>query len=359
MPAADIALCYGTRPQIIKAARLREALAPLGRVLAIDTGQHYDYTLHRLLYEELGVPPADLTLEVGSGSHAEQLALALTRLEAALREHRPGLAVVIGDTNSTLAAAIAATRLRIPVVHVEAGLRARDALMAEELNRRMVDAIAALLCTPCARATTRLAFERPEARVVETGDVMYDVLLRVRDRLPAPAPGLGLERPWIVATLHRAELTDHPALLGGVLRALDALPLPVLLPLHPRTRRVAAEHGLLPARPAALRIVEPVGHLEALALVRDAEVVVTDSGGVQREAYWLGVPCVTLRGETEWTETLDAGANRLVNPSTAFECLGEVVEERRERRRRGFGWEPTAYGTGDAAERVARAIGGS
>ncbi|HXI21452.1 MAG TPA: UDP-N-acetylglucosamine 2-epimerase, partial [Gemmatimonadales bacterium] len=188
-----IALCYGTRPQVIKASVLRPALARHGQVLAVDTGQHYDHALNALLYEQLEAAPPDLFLEVGSGSHAEQTALVLTRSEAVLREARPRMVVVIGDTNSTLGVALAAAKLRTPVAHVEAGLRVRDALMAEELNRRAVDAMAALLCTPSSAATRRMQAEHPDARVIQTGDVARDVLLHARGRLPVPAavvPGL-------------------------------------------------------------------------------------------------------------------------------------------------------------------------
>ena len=181
-----LALCYGTRPQTIKASALRHELSTAWRVLAVDTGQHYDYAMNALLYEQLGVEAPDLFLEVGSGSHAEQTAAILIRAEAVLQEHQPLAVLVIGDTNSTLGAALAAVKLRIPVVHVEAGLRSADGLMAEEINRRAVDAVGSLLCTPSAAATRRLQTERPDARIVETGDVAYDVLQAQGTRLPEP-----------------------------------------------------------------------------------------------------------------------------------------------------------------------------
>ncbi|HEU4698094.1 MAG TPA: UDP-N-acetylglucosamine 2-epimerase (non-hydrolyzing) [Gemmatimonadales bacterium] len=359
----DIALCYGTRPQVIKASRLRAALGRRHRVLAVDTGQHYDYALNALLYEQLGVAAPDVCLEVGSAGHAEQTALVLARIEPLLRERAPRAVVVIGDTNSTLGCALAAVKLRIPVVHVEAGLRADDALMAEEINRRAVDAVAQLLCAPSARAAERLAQEGAAARTLLTGDVARDVLCGQLASLPDPATALpaGITAPYIFATLHRAELTDQPERLAAALAALAALELPVVLATHPRTRAVLERSGLgVPADAAGrLELVPAVGYRESLALTRGAAVVVTDSGGVQREAYWLGTPCVTLRGETEWGETVALGANRLVAPVADAEALrgalGAAVREQRARSADGAGWERDAYGTGDAAERIAAA----
>jgi UDP-GlcNAc3NAcA epimerase len=351
MDRTDIALCYGTRPQVIKASALRGPLDRLGAVLTVDTGQHYDYELNALFYEQLGVRAPDVLLEVGSAGQAEQTAAILVRAERVFRERRPQVVVVIGDTNSTLGCALAAGKLRMPVVHVEAGLRSRDALMAEEINRRVVDAFAAVLCAPSERAAARLRAERSDGIVSLTGDVAYDVLCAHLDRLPpAPAP----DAPYCYATLHRAELTDRPEVLCQVLTALGGLDLPVVLPLHPRTRAVleAVAPGL--ALGLGLTIVPPVGYLESLALTRAAAVVVTDSGGLQREAYWLGVPCVTLRQETEWEETIELGANLALDP-TAVAGLGLAVEAQRRRWADGPGWDRTAYGSGNAAASIAAA----
>jgi UDP-N-acetylglucosamine 2-epimerase len=358
MAQCDIALCYGTRPQIIKASELRRALAGYGRVLAVDTGQHYDFELNALLYEQLDVRPPDLYLDVGSAGHAEQTAAVLVRAEAALREARPRAVIVIGDTNSTLGCALAAVKLRIPVVHVEAGLRARDALMAEEINRRMVDAVSQVLCTPSARASERLAAERPDGVVRQTGDVAYDVLLRQAAKVvhPSTVAPVADGEPYCYATLHRAELTDDPDRLAGVLEALAALGRTVVLPLHPRTRAVLDRHQAGRDYGPAVRVLPPVGYLESLALGRCAELVVTDSGGVQREAYWNGIPCVTLRGETEWLETVEIGANALASPA-APERLAGVIEAQRARWPKGGSWDRTLYGRGDAAAQIADAVG--
>jgi UDP-N-acetylglucosamine 2-epimerase len=353
--SGSVALCYGTRPQVIKASRVRRALGDVGPVFAIDTGQHYDYALNELLYDQLGVAPPDLCLEVGSASHAEQTAAILRAIEPVFRERRPRAVVVIGDTNSTLGCALAAAKLRIPVVHVEAGLRAADIHMAEELNRRAVDAVASVLCTPSAAATERMRRERPDASTIETGDVAYDVLLSrlgtlpdVRHLLPTAA-----DAGYAFATLHRAELTDCPQHLVSVLTALGRLPLPVVLALHPRTR-VALESARWPMPESpGLRMMPAVGYLESLALAAGARAVITDSGGVQREAYWLGVPCITVRTETEWTETVELGANRLIPPEEAGHGLAHAVAQALAAPR---GWSRAAYGDGTAAPRIAAAV---
>ena len=359
MRRADLALCYGTRPQVIKASVLRRALASVGPVLAVDTGQHYDYELNSLLYAQLGVEPPDVLLDVGSAGHAEQTAAVLLRAERVLLEHRPRAVVVIGDTNSTVGCALAAAKLRLPVVHVEAGLRAADALMAEEINRRVVDAIAQVLCTPSARATGRVRAERCDAAVHQTGDVARDVLLGALPRLASPgaiAPEAA-HASYCYATLHRAELTDRPERLVAALDALAGMDWPVVLPLHPRTRRVLETHAPPGRWAGRLALLPPVGYLESLTLARSAELVVTDSGGVQREAYWMGVPCITLRRETEWVETVELGANLTVDPDEVGEALPAAIARHRERWATGAGWDRDAYGTGDAAGRVAAAVG--
>lgn len=359
--APVIALCYGTRPQVIKASVLRRALAGIGAVYTVDTGQHYDFALNELLYQQLAVAAPDEFLEVGSASHAEQTALILTRVEAALQRVAPRIVVAIGDTNSTLGVALAAAKLRIPVVHVEAGLRARDRMMAEELNRRAVDAIASLLCTPCRSATERMRAEHPHTVTAETGDVSLDVLQGALPRLPTAGSIVpGLASVYIFATLHRAELTDDPKLLHGALRSLEALDHPVVLAVHPRTRERLVERADRRSSPephsGTLTLIPAVGYLESLALTRGAAAVVTDSGGLQREAYWLGTPCVTLRQETEWEETLTSGANHLVPPTHATQALGAAVEAQLLRWADGKRWTPDAYGSGHAAEAVTAAI---
>jgi UDP-GlcNAc3NAcA epimerase len=348
---APIALFFGTRPQVIKASVLRKALSQVGPVLAVDSGQHYDYQMHRVHYDQLGVQPPDAFLGAGAGSHAEQTAAMLTACEQWLAAHPVRLAVVIGDTNTTLACALAAAKHRVPVAHVEAGLRAADALMAEEINRRVVDALAHWLCAPCQRVATVLRQEHPAAVVADTGDVACDVLRRSVPLVP-PVPTIpGLEwvgeRPFVYCTLHRAELVDSPERLRAVLDALARVSLPVLFVAHPRTTAALERSNM--AVGSNVRRLAPVGYLESIALLQRAAVVVTDIGGLQREAYWLGRPCVTVRGETEWVETIDCGANRLVPPEMASR-LPEAIAAASAA---PVGWSVGAYGDGHAATRIA------
>ena len=350
-----VALCYGTRPQVIKASVLRTAFAMDHEVRAIDTGQHYDYELNALLYEQLGVLPPDVLLEVGSGEHATQFAAVLTRAAEAFKQDRPDVVVVIGDTNSTLGCALAAVQLRIPVIHVEAGLRAADALMAEEINRRAVDAVASTLCTPSARATERVRRERVDALVLETGDVARDVLVSNQSR-SGPIGSiegwpLSSGEPFVFSTVHRAELTSTPDRLAAVVDALGRLPHRVVLAAHPRTRAVLDANEIA-VDSDRVKIVPPLGYLETIACVSEATAVVSDSGGVQREAYWLGTPCLTLRSETEWEETLELGANTLCSP----DALGELPRLFSQAAGGSRDWNRDAYGDGQAARRINDAV---
>jgi UDP-GlcNAc3NAcA epimerase len=348
----SLALCYGTRPQVVKASVLLEVLRRRWPVVAIDTGQHYDFELNALLYQQLGVPQPDHFLEVGSAPPVGQTAAVMTRTAAVLRDLRPAAVIVIGDTNSTLGCALAAIKDGIPLVHVEAGLRSSEPDLPEEVNRRVVDVLAHLLCAPSEAAAARLRSEQAPGTVVTTGDVARDVLMR-HLRI---APSAGGRPPFALATAHRAALTSDREALAALLSGLGRLAMPVLLPLHPRTREALERFGLLAAVPASVELRPPMGYVETIAAVRDAAIVITDSGGLQREAYWLGTPCITVRGETEWVETLECGANALLPPRAAPRRLGELVAEQR-RRRRESPWTPDAYGDGHAADRIAGAVG--
>lgn len=351
-----LAICYGTRPQVIKASMLIEASAKCWPLLTVDTGQHYDYALNEVFYEQLGVRKPDHFLEVGSAAHAVQTAHVLTRAAEVFEAARPRAVVVIGDTNSTLGCALAAVQLRIPMVHVEAGLRSNDRAMAEEVNRRVVDSVADLLCAPSAAASAQLELEHQWGRVVNTGDIAHDVLKRNLAKAIAPASVEGWPlkagEKFAIATLHRAELTGSAESLRAMVGALRALPLPVVLPAHPRVRDALAKLGL--GSGDALRIMSPLGYFEMIGAIRDAAIVITDSGGVQREAYWMGVRCVTIRTETEWHETVALGANTLVAPARAGE---ELVPAVKKRLAGGGTWDTGAYGAGDAAVRITDAIG--
>ncbi len=352
---APLAICYGTRPQVIKASVLLDALGERWGLLSVDTGQHYDYELNALQYEQLGVKKPDVHLEVGSADHATQTSAILARASAVLRDRSPWAVVVIGDTNSTLGCALAAAQLHIPVVHVEAGMRARDPRLVEEMNRRVVDVVSAVLCAPSAAAADRLREEKVQGTVALVGDVARDVLERNigRARRASDCAGWPLPpaEPFIFATLHRAELVDDVPLLVRVLDGLGRLSLPVILATHPRTRNALTRSGVGSALPRSVRFLPPLGYLETLACIRDARAVVTDSGGVQREAYWLGTPCVTVRGETEWKETVELGANTLFPPEGAADGLAEVVTGRL-RSSTATPWNRDAYGAGDAAARI-------
>ncbi len=350
-PAPTLALCFGTRPQVIKASVLLDVFRSRWSVMALDTGQHYDYELNELLYQQLRIPRPDHFLEVGSDTPADQVAKVITRTAEVLRAHTPAVVVVIGDTNSTLGCAIAATKEGLPLVHVEAGLRSSEPNLPEESNRRVVDALADLLCAPSDSSAARLHSERVPGTVVTTGDVARDVLLRHLEL----APPYESSSTFALVTMHRAALTDDPGALRAVLAALGRLPMRVVFAVHPRTRIAFERHKLLDSVPASVSLQQPMGYLDMIAMVQQAAVVVTDSGGLQREAYWLGVPCVTLRGETEWLETVESGANALVVPASAGETLaGAVLSQRRQKEEKP--WSPDAYGDGHAAERIADAI---
>ncbi len=342
----------GARPQFVKAAPVSRALRAAGHVeRLIHTGQHYDPSMSQVFFDELEVPAPAANLEVGSGPHGWQTGTMLARLEALLVDERPDRVLVYGDTNSTLAGALAAAKLRIPLAHVEAGLRSFDRDMPEETNRVLTDHASDLLLCPTPLAVANLAREGITRGVLLVGDPMADAV-----RLFAPAGAaraaslharLGLSPGrYAVATVHRPKTTDDPACLAGVLGALAALDLPVVLPLHPRTRsRLPADFAPGPA----LRLVEPLGYLDLLGLVGGARQVLTDSGGLQKEAYLLGVPCVTLREETEWVETLDAGWNVLAGADPA-----RIREASRALRPPAA--RPELYGDGHASDRIAAAL---
>jgi len=361
MRSRQVAFVYGTRPQVIKASRLLPALRTVAPVTTIDSGQHYDYQLNQLLYRQLDVPPADHYLEVGSGPLVDQTAAIMTRAAAVFQAIEPALVVVIGDTVTTLGAGLAAAQSRLPLVHVEAGLRAHDPQMAEEISRRTVDHLAQLLCAPSEAAAERLRAERVPGIVTMTGDVARDVLEgalpSARAAVARSAWPVDLGRPFVLATLHRAELVDHADRLAAALGGLAALPVPVIWALHPRTRASLSRFGLLERTAPHLHLVEPIGYLEAIGLVEAATAVVTDSGGIQREAYWIGTPCLTVRPETEWVETVTLGANRLF----PLDDLGRRLATALDRWARDAprpAWSRDAYGTGDAAQRIAEAVRG-
>ena len=348
--ASTVVSVVGNRPQFVKQAPLAVALAERVQLISVDTGQHYDAELQRIFYEELSIAPADYRLEVGSGSHAETTGRVLERIEPVLLDVRPDAVVVYGDTDSTLAATLAAIKLDIPVVHVEAGLRSFERRMPEETNRVLVDAVSALLACPSPVAAANLAKEGITQGVHVVGDVMADaarIFAPLADRASGIVAELGLEPGgYALATVHRAGNTEEGS-LSRVVEALSAIELPVILPLHPRTRAAMERDDL--SFDGWVRVAPPLGYLEFTALLRAAKVVVTDSGGVQKEAYLHGVPCLTLRSETEWVETVEEGWNRLVGADE--DLLAEGIANPP----RGTG-PRDAYGDGFAAERIAQLV---
>ncbi|MFN2462144.1 MAG: non-hydrolyzing UDP-N-acetylglucosamine 2-epimerase [Candidatus Velthaea sp.] len=302
----------GARPQFVKAAVLSAEFARRGIAeLLVHTGQHYDYDMSQVFFDELGMRPPDRSLEVGSGTHAEQTAEMLRRLEPIVLEARPDWVVIYGDTNSTLAGALVASKLSIPLAHVEAGLRSFDRTMPEEINRVVADHLSALLLAPTPEAVRQLAREGIFDGVALVGDLMIDLARETAAALPAsfPLPEGLRAGEYGVATVHRAATTDDPAALRRIIEGLRDLPFPVLFPVHPRT----AQH--LPAdlrdHPGAIRFTSPISYRTMIAVLRSARVVLTDSGGIQKEAAALHVPCVTLRENTEWVETVESGWNAL------------------------------------------------
>ena len=346
----------GARPQFVKLAPVAAELGRRADVehVLVHTGQHYDPGMSETFFADLRIPRPDLDLGIGSGSHGAQTGAMLAALERALEDHRPDWVLVYGDTNSTLAGALAAVKLHLPLAHLEAGLRSFNRAMPEEHNRVLTDHAADLLLAPTAVAARHLADEGLAERTVVVGDVMADVCLQVRDSVLAGRPGVASVVPpdigddFLVATIHRAENTDDPARLAAVLGALAALPRPVLLLAHPRLRARADEHGIDLTR-GSLRTVDPAPYPATVQAVLASSGVVTDSGGLQKEAYLLGRPCTTLRTETEWVETLADGWNVLA-PDPAD--VAAAVSRPAPSAPRG-----TPFGDGQAAAAVADALG--
>lgn len=339
----------GARPQFIKAfpvsGRLRERLSEV----LVHTGQHYDFEMSDVFFEELDIPEPDYNLGVGSANHATQTAEMLTRIDEVVEAERPDLVLVYGDTNSTLAGALVAAKRNLPVAHVEAGLRSHNWAMPEEVNRVLTDRCSDLLFVPSERAVETLAAEGISDGVAVTGDVMYDAIVRVRDRAPPPSAVLGDlgygDGDYVLATVHRQANTDDPERLAAIVEGLASSPRPVVAPLHPRTEEALKRHDLWERATAELDAIEPVGYLEFVGLLDGAERVATDSGGVQKEAFYLDTRCVTLRDETEWVETVESGWNELVGADAgAIRAALRRTDDLPEK--------PALYGGGRAAERV-------
>jgi UDP-GlcNAc3NAcA epimerase len=344
----------GNRPQFVKAAPLSRAIRRRAREVLVHTGQHYDPELADLFFEELKIPTPDHDLGVGPGSPLEQTAAILMRLEGLLAAEGPDLVLVYGDTTTTLAGALAAAKLGLPLGHVEAGLRSFDRTMPEEQNRVLTDHLSDLLFCPTDQAVANLAREGITGGVHQVGDVMYDacrLFAPAAARRPGPEP-LGLEPGgYLLVTVHRAAATDTPEALAALVSVLEALQEPAVFPVHPRTEhrlRAGGHWRRLEAIPGLL-LSPAVGYLDFTALLTRSRAVVTDSGGVQKEAFFHGIPCLTLREETEWVETVQGGFNHLVglDPARVREALRNLSMPADR---------PTPYGDGQAAEHIADAL---
>jgi UDP-GlcNAc3NAcA epimerase len=344
----------GNRPQFIKASAVSARLRVHAEEITVHTGQHYDAQLSQVFFDELELPPPERLLGIGGGSNTSQTARMLAALEPLLAEVEPDAVLVYGDTNSTLAGSLAAVQAGVPVAHVEAGMRSFDRTMPEEVNRVVTDHLSTLLLVSSQTAADNLARESVDGRVELVGDVMVDVatLLQpgARARLSSLEPYDVEPGGYLLVTAHRAGNVDDPARLRRLVELLLALPAPAVLPLHPRTRARLVDAGLLSEleRAAHVRLAPPLGYLDFTALLCNAQAILTDSGGVQKEAYLAGVPCVTMRPSTEWVETVDAGWNVLVDldADAARVALDRTPPADR----------PQLYGDGRAGERVAAAV---
>ena len=349
----------GARPNFMKAAPIHKAIAERGQLaqVLVHTGQHYDVKMSDVFFTDLGMSPPDVYLGIGSGSHAEQTARTMMELEKVFLREKPDLVSVVGDVNSTLAGALVASKMGILISHVEAGLRSFDNRMPEEINRIVTDRLADLLLTPSPDADANLAKEGVEpSRIHLVGNVMIDTLLSSKARAEklSTLRELGLTAGnYAVCTLHRASNVDDPKVLGGLFSALAHVStrVPVLFPVHPRTRKMLADHGLsgMLERSPGLRLVEPMGYLEFLALTSQAKLILTDSGGLQEESTALGVPCLTLRENTERPITVEQGTNLVVGtePVRISEEADRVLDGQGKKGRVPALWD------GRTAERIA------
>ncbi len=347
----------GARPQFIKAAvvsrSLRESYPDIQEML-IHTGQHYDQNMSEIFFNELDIPRPKHNLGIGGGTHGQNTGRMIEEIEKILLIERPDLVLVYGDTDSTLAGSLAAVKMNIPVAHVEAGLRSFNRRMPEEINRVLTDHISDLLFAPTEQARTNLIEEGiADDKICVVGDVMYDAALFYKPRAVKPTwfdlQGVAVKE-YVLCTIHRAENTDERDRMHGILQGLEGAGLPVILPLHPRTRIKLQQMGL--NLPTNVNAVEPVGYLEMIWLEANCKLVATDSGGVQKEAYFHKVPCVTLRDETEWVELVEVGANRLTGSDAARIASGIIEASYTDG---GISWG-NLYGDGNAAHKTASTL---
>lgn len=348
-----IVTIVGARPQFIKVAPVSRKLRGEFQEILINTDQHYDYSMAGIFFEDLDLPTPNYNLGIGSSSHGKQTGEMIIKIEQILMNESPDAVLVYGDTNSTLAGALAASKLHIPVFHVEAGLRSYNKKMPEEINRVLTDHVSSLLFVPMESAANNLIREGINSNVFNVGDVMYDAFLfnvdiamnrhSIRDFNVE-------EKEYYLATIHRAENTDSRERLEAVFRMISELRVPIIMPLHPRTEKKLKEYNLehIINQPH-LKIIPPVSYLEMILLEKCSQGIITDSGGIQKEAYFAGVPCYTLRNETEWIETVEIGANTLIDPINS--SLTQVITENKE-----VNNSINLYGDGDASGKIVEVI---
>ncbi|WP_336331865.1 non-hydrolyzing UDP-N-acetylglucosamine 2-epimerase [Pseudomonas putida] len=341
----------GARPQFIKASVVSKAILDQPGIseIIVHTGQHFDANMSDIFFEQLGIPKPDYQLDIHGGSHGQMTGRMLMEIESVMLNERPDRVMVYGDTNSTLAGALAAAKLNIPVAHIEAGLRSYNMRMPEEINRILTDQVSDILFCPTEVAIDNLkkeGFADKPVQILNVGDVMQDSAMFFSLRAAQPE-GLVPQEGFILATLHRAENTDDPARLASIVQALNEINrniAPVVLPLHPRTRGVIERLGLK----LEVKVIDPVGYLEMIWLLQRCGLVLTDSGGVQKEAFFFGKACVTMRDQTEWVELVTCGANVLVGANT--DCIIDAV---RRNHGRSINDLHNLYGGGQASSKIA------
>lgn len=351
--SVSVLTIVGARPQFIKAFAVSRELRPNHDEVLVHTGQHYDEVLSDVFFDELGIPEPDYNLGVGSDTHGRQTAAMLKGIEEIIETENPDIVLLYGDTNSTLAGAIAASKIDPLVAHVEAGLRSYNREMPEEINRVLTDHASDLLFPPSESAAETLRQEGITEGVHMVGDVMYDAILWARDVAATESDVLervGIEEDgFILSTVHRASNTDDPDRLESIVEGLSSAPLPVVLPVHPRTENRLREHGLWERAASELQVIDPVGYLDFVRLIDGSERVTTDSGGVQKEAFYLDTPCVTMRDETEWIEMVESGWNVLVGADR--EAIKQALKKSFSLERK-----PSPYGDGNAAEQIIKVL---
>ncbi|MGE5329799.1 MAG: non-hydrolyzing UDP-N-acetylglucosamine 2-epimerase [Deltaproteobacteria bacterium] len=352
----------GARPQFVKAAVVSRAIIKYNASsntkiteIIVDTGQHYDINMAKIFFEQLSIPKPNYSLGVGSGNHGEQTGEILKKVEQVIFSEKPDVVMVYGDTNSTLAGALAASKLLIPVIHVEAGLRSFNMAMPEEQNRILTDHISTMLFCPTETAVKNLKDEGIKEnfrgkKVANTGDVMYDAVLYNSDIASKKSNILDIleckEKKYILSTIHRAENTNEKQVLIALLSGLAKTGEKIILPVHPRTKKFIKQYNIDICK--NINIIDPVGYLDMLLLEKNAKIIATDSGGVQKEAFFFKIPCITLRNETEWIETVESGWNQLVgsSPEKIVEAVSFINDKKQQIN------DSKAFGDGHAGEKI-------